>query len=345
MSARTRRGANPDATETETSTDQTQPEATEGTAPEATDSPSTEGTQPEATVPTVQPAEAAKPIDLVPFQTAVAAAAQQGDDTTGMLPESAYAGPNEEYAKLEGAKAKGAAKRWLGEKMQELLMEGVKDPSKVALARAYMQVQHKLTASKAKSGEATEKTPVDLTADLVSQVAALRLAETLVKVPDGVKEDWQDQVSKTVTDLGDQVTKYREWAEAEVPEGQTRPDAPEVSPIVVRAFKLATGRATGRKASTTASGTASTPHEGPRRSVAAHIKAAFDGKPAGTFLTIAEIAGHRSDEYGDDKPSSGAVSAALFTKEGGAKEKGGAKGAMSDGKRGAVKVAEKAAAA
>ena len=52
-------------------------------------------------------------------------------------------------------------------------------------------------------------------------------------------------------------------------------------------------------------------YTGPRRDVAAHIESAFADVPSGTFLTVAAIAGHSSDTYGDDHPSSGAVWARL----------------------------------
>ena len=53
-----------------------------------------------------------------------------------------------------------------------------------------------------------------------------------------------------------------------------------------------------------------------RRDIGAHIASAFAELPDGTFLTVREIRRHRSDEYGDEFPSAGAISARLFPSSG-----------------------------
>ncbi|WP_329101716.1 DUF262 domain-containing protein [Micromonospora sp. NBC_01699] len=53
-----------------------------------------------------------------------------------------------------------------------------------------------------------------------------------------------------------------------------------------------------------------------RRDIAAHIVSAFAAVPPGAFLTVGEIRSHRSEEYGDEFPSAGAIAARLFPASG-----------------------------
>lgn len=55
---------------------------------------------------------------------------------------------------------------------------------------------------------------------------------------------------------------------------------------------------------------------GARRDIGAHIVSAFEGLPEGAFLTVGQIRSHRSEEYGDEFPSAGAISARLFPSSG-----------------------------
>jgi flagellar hook-associated protein FlgK len=48
-----------------------------------------------------------------------------------------------------------------------------------------------------------------------------------------------------------------------------------------------------------------------KRSIHNHLAEAFAKEKKGAFLTVAEIRNFTSKEYGDDKPSAGAISAAL----------------------------------
>ncbi|WP_409332795.1 DUF262 domain-containing protein [Trujillonella humicola] len=72
-----------------------------------------------------------------------------------------------------------------------------------------------------------------------------------------------------------------------------------------------------------------------RRDIGAHIASAFEGLPDGAFLTVREIRAHRSDEYGDEFPSAGAISARLFPSSGRCTVPGVEPGADERGVRGA----------
>jgi hypothetical protein len=101
-----------------------------------------------------------------------------------------------------------------------------------------------------------------------------------------------------------------------VAEGQEPPAKPEgISAVVEQAFKLAQGRAAGagRKASA-GGGTPKAAFDGPRRSVKTHILQAFENEPVGAHLKVSDIQKFQSREYGTDRPSSGAISSALNSK-------------------------------
>lgn len=82
--------------------------------------------------------------------------------------------------------------------------------------------------------------------------------------------------------------------------------------------KPAAAKAT-TKAPAKAAATKPAPKEAPQakvrgrggRSIAEHIRQAFAAQEPGTFLTVAQIRNHVSTEYGDTKPSAGAIQAAL----------------------------------
>lgn len=75
-----------------------------------------------------------------------------------------------------------------------------------------------------------------------------------------------------------------------------------------------------------------------RRDIAAHIGSAFFSQPSGAFLTVNEIRNHRSEEYGDEFPSAGAISARLFPATGRCTVSGVEPGVNERGVRGARKV-------
>ena len=84
----------------------------------------------------------------------------------------------------------------------------------------------------------------------------------------------------------------------------------------------------------------STPFTGERRDIGVHISAAFANKEAGDFLTVSQIRAARSDEYGDNSPSAGAISARLFPKSGKFTVDGIKPSTSTDGKanKGAIKL-------
>ncbi|MBN1091957.1 DUF262 domain-containing protein [Blastococcus sp. TML/M2B] len=78
--------------------------------------------------------------------------------------------------------------------------------------------------------------------------------------------------------------------------------------------------------------------EATRRDIGAHIVSAFAGLPEGAFLTVREIRAHRSDEYGDEFPSAGAISARLFPSSGRCTVPGVEPGENERGVRGARRI-------
>lgn len=264
---------------------------------------STEGTQPEAEKPEPE-------VDLTAFQQVVAESFKDDgrDTTTGELPVAAIEPVNAEYRKLDGTKAKNKAKSWLEDQMKLALMgEGEYESSGPNLpdARSFVQIKDALTA--AKSGGSRESTPADPAAAWVNRQASLTLATLIVGADRPEVEGDRDlgAEAQTLADsLVEQVNAYRTWA---ANEAEDKGDAPEVSPVVKQALKLSTGKAAGR----TGGG-----NGGVRRDVGKHIASAFAGVESGTFLSVAAIAKHKSDEYGDDHPSQGAVQARLFPSSG-----------------------------
>ncbi|RKN47716.1 DUF262 domain-containing protein [Micromonospora endolithica] len=75
-----------------------------------------------------------------------------------------------------------------------------------------------------------------------------------------------------------------------------------------------------------------------RRDIAAHITSAFAALASGAFLTVQEIRNHRSDEYGAEFPSAGAISARLFPVTGRCSVPGVEPGMNERGVRGARKL-------
>lgn len=240
------------------------------------------------------------PIDLTAFESALDAALAESDASTGTIPEGALHGVIKAYQELDGAKAKSAARR----KLEAGVKAGLEPNGDVVRARALHQVSNSITT--AKGAAKSEKAPVDPTEAFVQQAVALQLAYSHVtqNVPEGVSEDWKDRASKlageTVEDL-DKLAKYSGEGEA-----------PAVSDLAKRALKLAQGKATGGKKS---SGPRA-PFTGTRHDISKHIAEAFAGEEVGKVLTVAQIVGFKSTEYGDDQPSPGAVSARLFPKSG-----------------------------
>lgn len=259
---------------------------------------------------------------LAAFKEAVAGAmaSEDRDQTTGTLPEALKQTVTKAYAALPGARGKNAGVAYLQEQMQYEMLAGAEDPAAFVRARSYLEMFNAAKAGAPK--EQVVRTPVDPTEAHVALVASLALSPNLVVPGEGVAEDWRDQVKAKVQELTDQVKAYREWLVANAGKAtEEQSAAPEVDAIVIAAARLATGRGAGLKAArkvTTEGGSTAprTPFTGTRRDIGKHIENAFAGVVSGTFLSIQDIVNVKSDEYGDDKPSPGAVAARLFPKSG-----------------------------
>lgn len=256
-------------------------------------------------------------VDLTGFNEAVEAAAAEADTTTGEVPPAAIEEVNKAYRALDGLKAKNKARASL----EASMMKAVEDKDLTG-ARVFVDLKNGLSAG---GGASAPKAPADPTQAFVQKVVALRLASQLVEgnVPEGVSEDWSTKADELGASLDEDVEKFAAF------DGEG--DAPEVSPVVRQAFKLSAGKG---------GGSGRVPG-GPRRDVEQHIKQVFADLPVGTVLTMTEISKARSTEYGDDRPSSGAVSSRLLPKGKEPYDKDGIRGVGGNGKtRGAEKYAE-----
>lgn len=261
--------------------------------------------------------------DLTDFQNAANAAADEADESTGELALAAIEPVNAAYREIDGLKGKNAARNWLDEQMKHYLVVE-KNAQK---ARSYIDLKDKLSPGSKSGGT---KAPADPTQAFVQKYAALNLAvnELQSNVPEGVSEDWQEQVNKLLSEVEPQVKEMRDYLNSE----DSDAEAPEVHAVVKKAFNF-TKRGVGR------GGKPRDPNA-PRRDVVKHIEEAFADQPKGTFLTVGEIAKFRSSEYGDDKPSPGAISARLFPKGKEPYHENGIQGTHDEGKpRGATKTA------
>lgn len=328
---------------------------TEAAVPaDGTATPTTEATDAtagsDATASTEATAEAEKPAGpsaeeveaaVQAFLTKAKEVADTRDRATGEITDEQKGLVKVAYGELPTTPARTKARNGLDEAMKSALSEHLD----AALARAYMILGQIVKATSGRS-DTVAKAPVDPTEAFVARMAAMHLAPNLVEVPEGVASDWVQQVQGKSKSLASEVKAYRAYLADHStwnakPEGERgdEPAAPEVSEIVLNAHRLARGRAQGaRKAkSDGATTTRTSTYTGPRRSVKTHISNAFADKAAGTFLKIAEIANTPSDEYGDDRPSSGAVSAALFPSSGKSPEIDGVEPAEVGGVKGARK--------
>jgi hypothetical protein len=258
-----------------------------------------EGTVPESPEVAAQ-AVADIPVDLTAFNAAVEVALGEADTTTGEVPEASIAKVNETYRPLEGAKGKGAARKALEEAM--LVAVQALDAVK---ARSYSDLRNGLAAG---GGSSTPKAPADPKAAFIQRLATVQIALGLVRsdLPEGADAtEVQTEVDKIVAETADSVAAFQTWAKSEA---EDKGDAPETSPVVRAAFKMASGKGSGGTRATST---------GPRGDIGKHIQAAFTDKEVGTFLTVAEIVKAKSPEYPDSPPSAGAVSARLFPSSGG----------------------------
>lgn len=273
----------------------------------------------EAPVETVVPATTEAPVkapvaeaDFGPFQAAVDAALEGKDSATGEVAPAFIAPVQEAFRHLEGAKNKNKAKAILNEGMKDAM--GKLD---IQTARAYMTLSDGLTVAAAHVK--AERIPSDPTEAFIQRVVGLRLATDLATstVPEGVKEDWRDQANALFTTSSEVAIAYLAWStRGPVEEGAEDAPEPEATAFVKAAVKLAQGKSgkIGGKAGKSGTGT---PFTGERRDISKHLAEAFASKAVGDFLTVSEIKNFKSDEYGDNPPSAGAISARLFPKGGG----------------------------
>lgn len=272
----------------------------------STEAPTEEITVTENTTEAEAPVESTEeaPIDLAPFQSVIELVVASRDEATGVLAEESLASVKTAYNDLDGVKAKNAGKKWAQEQMLTAV-QALDGP----LARAYSMVSESLVATS--GSKSTSSAPVDPTTAFVQRVASLRLAQGIVEgnVPEKVSGEWSNQADSKVAELAEQVANYKTWLDAEVPDGETKPDAPEVSPIVRSAFKLATGKASG--------GGRQSGGSGPRGDIAKHIIEAFSAEESGKTLKVSEVANFKSSEYPTGNASQGAISARLFPSGGG----------------------------
>ena len=324
---RTRKSTTTKPENTQDNTTTTEESAvTETVTPEAVETaPASENTE------TATEPKAEAPIDLTAFNAAVAEAVAEADETTGELPEAAMAKVTAAYRELDGVKPKNAAKKSVNEAMKDAMGAG-----NLPLARAYLNLNDKALVAAPSAAKPRERTPVDPTDAAVQRVATLQLARDWVVVPDGLADDFDERVERAVSENADAVKSYLDWLQAD---SESRGDEPEVASMVKAAAKLALGKAARVGGSTRAT----VAYTGERRDVAKHMVNAFADKEEGTFMSIAEIRAVKSDEYGDDAPSAGAVSARLFPKNSKGEDvpskmpKLGIHPAEQDGKKGAIK--------
>lgn len=271
--------------------------ATETDLPEVVE---TETTSPDET-PAAEAPSAESPaepeIDLTEFQNAVEAAIAERDTSTGVLPEAQIDLVRAAYADLDGVKAKNKAKAHLHELLRSFMAPA--DPSEipdVSSARAVMILQESAAvASKATGGtSAKPRVKVDPTDAYAEGLAALTLAFYLATsdAPEGVD---LEKAKESATAKADEL--FATAREVRASEEQDTDNK-----VILRAIKLAAvkpprggGSGGGRS------------YSGPRRDIAKHIAEAIAGKPAGTFLSVADLRKFRSEEYGDDAPSAGAI--------------------------------------
>jgi hypothetical protein len=255
----------------------------------------TENTEPQA-------AAAPEVIDTTGFDEALKVALAEMDQSTGTLAPAQLEPVIKAYHELDGSKAKAKVRASIEQGVKEAL-----DPEhgNIPNARALNTIRQELTKSRG-GGKKADATPSDPTEAFVQQVVGLQLAYGYVtqNVPEGVSDDWQTKANelaqKTVNEV-DTLAKY-------TGEGEK----PEVSALAQRALKLAQGKSVKGGGG----GGPKAPFTGTRRDIGKHIQAAFADKASGDFLTIAQIVTHHSEEYGNEAPSPGAVSARLFPRSG-----------------------------
>lgn len=243
------------------------------------------------------------------------------------------------YAELS-VRGKAFARSYTEDKMRESLMAGGEDADAFTHAIIWNHIgtvqKEGVEKPKAERRAKVEVSPAERVAD---KVATLRLALAYLEAngEDEVEPaEFESLAEEKVDELYGELETYLDWETRELAEGEEKGEFEgELSPLTRDAARLVLKK--GRRASSGGGGGAA--YTGPRRSPAAHIENAFADKASGEFMTIAEIVATPSPEYGDDKPSSGAIAARLFPKNGSACTVEGIEpGRNADGKQGAFKL-------
>ncbi len=259
--------------------------------------------------PATQPAAEAVEVDLTPFTELAAEVVAGHDKATGSLPDGGLDRVLAAYRELPDTKARNRAKKLL----QEQVAKGIENLD-MGVAKGYLTLHDNMKTAGASTG--TPRQPADPKARWKQslEITTLAYGELYNQRPDGVEATEADTIVSETGSLTEDMNAYRAWLDAEVAEGEEKPEAPKVDDKVVQAFRLVRGgKVSGSRSS---GGGTSAPHDGPRRDIAKHILNAFADKASGDFLTVAEIRAVRSEEYGDEQPSAGAISARLFPASG-----------------------------
>lgn len=287
------------------------PESVETTTDEAVETPTpevateaAEANEAAATEASEAPKAEAE-VDLTAFKNVVSQALQNYDSETGSVTDEAKTEIVAQYRALSGTKGKSAGRAELKAEMLRQM-----DAKDVFKARAVMDLQKAIDEAPSGGGKRASATPVDPTQAHVELVAGLRTALDLAQVnlPEGVNEDWATKAKELVSVSAPQAEQYRAWVTSTADD---KGDEPDVPAFVKSAVKLSLGKSARVSAARASSGTTRTPFDGPRRNVKTHLASAIAAAESGTFLTVADLVSHKSAEYGDDSPSSGAVSARI----------------------------------
>jgi hypothetical protein len=346
-----------DATQVETEgTEAVQPATpVESTVTEVT---ATEGnTSTEGSTEAVEPTQPAQPVDEVDYEalfetfkesakSAISGNEEDGrDQDTGSLSLALIEKVRATYAPLN-TKHRNGARTWLESQMSDAMIgqNDYQDGADYGAARSMIELLNALKASTPKPQ--ITKAPVDPTQGHVARIVALLLAPNLVPVPEGTATNWQQLAHQKQQELASQVIEYRDWQNANAGKpADEQTEAPKVDEIVLLAANIAKGRApkVSKPREPKVAGQPRAPRQpsvssGVRRDIAAHIRSAFADKNSGDFMSIGEICRHKSEEYGDDSPSQGAVAARLYpNKQPVTLEAAGVKAEVRDSK-GAVKL-------
>lgn len=269
------------------------------------------------------------------------------DTSTGHLSDALKEQIRTAYVALPAGSSKNSARPRVKEYIERLLGEAIEAMDTPA-ARTMFQIKNECLTARGSTSPSVAKVEVSPTEAHIARVVAMYLAPYLIPVPDGLDEGWAKTANTRAEELAGQVQGYATWLHADP---DTRGDEPEVADEVKAAGRIATGKATRavRAKKDGESGTTSTRtgagYSGPKRDIAKHVNEFFDSKDAGYVALLGEIAKFQSNEYGDDRPSPGAISARIWPTNGGPSTLAGIEQVTREGKKAARRVAVSAAPA